>query len=120
MDDDEEDESWNLAAPRMEVNRRGPTISTHDGKEWVHIEDYKRAKRTLNEYVKQREWDNENIKELHAQVSELRERHKFSTAERGRNSLSERRKYFTPEDHVNEANISEKSQGVVRKQSPST
>ena len=41
-------------------------------------------------------------------MSELRERHKFSTVKRGRSSLSERRKYFTPVDHVNEANISKK------------
>ena len=66
MDEDEEDESWNLVAPGMDVNMRAPTVSTHDGKEWAHIEDYKRVKKKLNEYVKQREWDDESIKELNA------------------------------------------------------
>ena len=93
MDDDEEDENWNLVAPGMDLNMQGPTVSTHDGKEWVHIEDYKRVKRKLNEYAKQREWDDGSIKELNVQVSEPRERHKFSTAKRGRSSLSERCKY---------------------------
>ena len=66
MDEDEEDESWNLVAPGMDVNMRAPTVSTHDGKEWVHIEDYKRVKRKLNKHAKQREWDDESIKELNA------------------------------------------------------
>ena len=66
MDDDEEDEEWNKVAPGMDVNMRGPTVSTHDGKEWVHIEDYKRVKRKLNKRAKQREWDDESIKELNA------------------------------------------------------
>ena len=74
MDDDEEDERWNLVAPGIDINMQGPTVSTHDGKEWVHIEDYKRVKRKLNEYVKQREWDDESIKELNVQVSDSRER----------------------------------------------
>ena len=108
MDDDEEDEEWNKVAPGMDVNMRGPTVSTHDGKEWVHKEDYRRVKRKLKICVKQREWDEESIIELNAQVSKLEKRHMFSTVKRGRNSLCERRKYFTPMDHLNEANIAEK------------
>ena len=49
-------------APGMDVNMRGPTVSTHDGMEWVHKEDYMRVKRKLNECLKQREWDEECVK----------------------------------------------------------
>ena len=57
MDEDEGDEtwSWNLIAPGMDINMRGPTVSTHDGKEWVHINDYRRVKRSLNNCLKQKE-----------------------------------------------------------------
>ena len=57
MDEDEEGEtwSWNLVAPGMDINMKGPTVSTHNGKEWVHINDYRRVKRTLNSYVKEKE-----------------------------------------------------------------
>ena len=108
MDGDEEDEEWNKVAPGMDVIMRGPTVSAHDGKEWVHKEDYRRVKRKLNECLKQRECDEECVNKLKAQVSELRARQKFSTAKRERNTLGERRKYFTPEDHINEANITDK------------
>ena len=85
MDEDEEDETWNwnLVAPGMGINMQGPTVSTHDGQEWVNINDYRKAKRNLNSYVKQKEWDEETIQELNAQVSELRERDKYSTAKKG-------------------------------------
>ena len=83
MSDDEEDEEWNKVAPGMDVNMRGPTISVHDGKEWVHKEDYRRVKRRLNACVKQRVWDEENVNELTAQVSRLRAILKFSTAKKG-------------------------------------
>ena len=85
MDEDEGDETWNwnLVAPGMDINMRGPTVSTHDGKEWVNTSDYRRVKRNLNSYVKQKEWDEETIQELNAQVSELRERDKYSTAKKG-------------------------------------
>ena len=53
-------------------------------------------------------WDEESNKELNEQVSNLRARLKFSTAKKGRSTLYERRKYFTPEDHINEANITDK------------
>ena len=107
MDEDEEGEtwSWNLVAPGMDINMKGPTVSTHNGKEWVHINDYRRVKRTLNSYVKEKEWDGETIKELNAQVSNLRGRHKYSAVKRGRNSLNDRRQNFSPEDHLNENNI---------------
>ena len=39
-EDEEEDERWNLVAPEMDIHMRGPTVSAHDGKEWVHIDDY--------------------------------------------------------------------------------
>ena len=55
----------------------------------------------MNSYAKQKEWDEESIKELTAQVSELRERDKWSTAKKGRNNFHERHQYFTPEDHIN-------------------
>ena len=83
MSDDEEDEEWNKIAPGMDVNMRGPTVSIHDGMEWVHTEDYRRVKRKLNECVKQRVWDEESVNELNAQVSKLRARLKFSTAKKG-------------------------------------
>ena len=51
--------------------------------------------------MKQKEWDEESIKELTAQVSELRERDKWSTAKKRRNNFHERRQYFTPKDHIN-------------------
>ena len=81
MGEDDEDEGWkwNQVAPRMDINMRGPTVSTHDGKEWVHIDDYRKVKTSLNNYVKQKEWDEESIKELTAQVSQLKERDKWST-----------------------------------------
>ena len=108
MSDDEEDEEWNKVTPGMDVNMKGRTLSIHDGTEWVHKEDYRRVKRKLNECVKQRVWDEESVNELNAQVSKLRARLKFSTAKKGRSTLCERRKYFTLEDHINEANIAKK------------
>ena len=59
MSDDEEDEEWNKVAPGMDVNMKGPTVSIHDGTEWMHKEDYRRVKRRLNACVKQRVWGEE-------------------------------------------------------------
>ena len=35
--DDEEDERWNMVAAECDINMLGPTISTHDCKEWVYL-----------------------------------------------------------------------------------
>ena len=115
MSDDEEDEEWNKVAPGMDVNMRGPTVSVHDGKEWVHKEDYRRVKRKLEECLKQRIWDEECNKELNEQVSNLKSSLKFRTSKKGRTSLYARRKYFTPEDHINEANINDKVKELFAK-----
>ena len=88
MDDDKEDERWNLVAPGIDINMQGPTVSTHDGMEWVHKEDHRRVNRKLNECLKQREWDEECVNELNAQVSGLRARHEFSTGIRSRDRSS--------------------------------
>jgi len=103
--DDEDDERWNMVAAGCDISMLGPTVITHDGKDWVHIDDYRRVKRKYKERENQKEWDAETIKDLTVQVSELREQGKWSTTKKGRNTLAKRRKEFTPEDHMNENNI---------------
>ena len=46
--DDEKDERWNLVAAGCDINMLGPTVSTHDGNEWVHIDDYGGVKREVD------------------------------------------------------------------------
>ena len=59
-------------------------------------------------------WDEESNTELNEQVSKLRARLKFSTAKGGA-ALYERRKYFTPEEHINEANVTDKVKELFAK-----
>ena len=80
--DDEDDETWNMVAAGCDISMLGPTVITHDGKDWVHIDDYRRVKRKYKERENQKEWDAETIKDLTVQVSELREQGKWSTTKK--------------------------------------
>ena len=114
-DEDDKNKRWNMAAAGCGINQLGPTVRTHNGDKRVHIDDYRRVKREWKEMVDWKDWDNLAIKELAAQVSELREQYKWSTAKKGLNSLAMRREEFTPEDHANESNVYTKVKELFNK-----
>ena len=70
--DSEEDVRWNMAAAGCDINMLGKTVSTHNDKDWVHADDYRRVKRKLKIMVDRKDRDDEAIKGLTVQVSGLK------------------------------------------------